>query len=229
MSNSSNKNRSTPFVSQLIVTSSVAQANDNNNAAIKAKLVADVANVAQRNPARATNVVPLRAITALDDHELDNFEANYRKAARISGGAYSLHEVMNEKAKRAAAGLNSEQLVGLILELSCRSQDGFTTYANLWAALFPAKPWCGRQTVRAIMKIMDLAIKHCVDNSLPIVTTLIVRTDTRKHSDDAVTNIYNAARNYGAEVGPSQQEFVDTQILEAFYLAQAAKTHRLQS
>ena len=170
------------------------------------------------------NIVPMRPISAYSDAELDSLEHNYRKSARISGGAYTLHEVMNEKSKRATGGLGGKQLVSLILELSCQSQDGFTTYADLWAALYPAKPWCGNKTVRAIMEVMDIAILHCVDNGLPIVTTLIVRSDTRKQSANAVTNIYNAARMYGVAVGTSEEDFVTMQILESFDLAQASKT-----
>lgn len=194
---------------------------------LQANVPSHVANIPLSARVASTshnNIVPLRPISAYSDYELDSLEHNYRKAARISGGAYTLHEVMNEKSKRATGGLDGKQLVSLILELSSQSQDGFTTYADLWAALYPANPWCGNKTVRAIMEVMDIAILYCVDNGLPIVTTLIVRSDTRKQSANAVTNIYNAARTYGVAVGTSEEDFVTMQILESFDLAQSSKT-----
>jgi hypothetical protein len=170
------------------------------------------------------NMVPMRPISAYSDAELNSLEHNYRKSARTSGGTYTLRDVMNEKARRITGGLDGTRLVSLILDLSNKHDDGYTTYADLWAALFPAKPWCGNATVRAIMEVMDIAIKHCVDNGLPIVTTLIVRSDTRKHSTNAVSNIYKAARTYGAVVGTSEEDFVATQILQSINLAQLSKT-----
>ena len=170
------------------------------------------------------NIVPMRPISAYSDAELKSLEHNYRKSARTSGGTFTLRDVMNEKARRVTGGLDGTRLVRLILDLSNKHDDGYATYADLWAALFPAKPWSGNATIRATMEVMDIAIKHCVDNGLPIVTTLIVRTRTRKHSPNAVSNIYQAARTYGAVVGTSEENFVATQIVRSINLAQLSKT-----
>ena len=161
---------------------------------------------------------PITAICNFTDQQLENLQHNYHKRSLSTGGIYSLQEVLNEKTRRLTNGLDGDKVVRLILDLSRRSPDGFTTYFDVWRSIYPTHPWRGQSSVRRIMKVLGEVIHHCVANNLPIITALIVRRANRQHSPTAVTNIYKYARNLGCNVGVCAESFVTDQILLAFDL-----------
>lgn len=166
----------------------------------------------------------IASIATLSNAQLENLERNYHKRGITEGGLYSLREVLNEKTRRVTGGLEGLEVVNLILDLCRTSSDGFATYADLWHALFPNQPWRGQSTVRDIMKILGEVISYCVANDLPILTALIVRSDTRQQSANAIENIYQCARDMGCTVGPCPETFVTEQILNAFELIDTKTT-----
>ena len=163
-------------------------------------------------------------ISSLSDTALSNLENNYIKRRVTTGGIYPLSNVRAEKLRRISNGLSGEELCQLILDLSQVNADGFTTYLDLYRAIFPAKAWCGHTSIRTIMRVLHEIIIYCVENSLPLVTALVVRSDTRQLSPEALQNIYDCAGDMGVDVGPNVDEFVTNQILNAFNLFDTERT-----
>ena len=68
------------------------------------------------------------------------------------------------------------------------------------------------KTLRVVADSLYRVIHYCVTNDLPILTVLVVRSNNRKLSGDAVKNIYNECRDLGVDVGLDPDAFVQTQI-----------------
>ena len=160
----------------------------------------------------------------LSDAELSNLEHRYKLRGVTKGGIFTLSEVRAERFRRAANGLGGAEIYQLILDLAQVNADGFTTYLDLHRAVFPSRTWCGHTAVRAIKQVLHEAIIYCVDNSLPIVTALVVRSDTRHLSPEALLNIYHCAGDMGLSVGTDPENFVTEQILKAFDLFSTVRT-----
>ena len=167
----------------------------------------------QQNYAAAT--LDARPISLLSDHQLEVFEHVYRESGFTKCACHPLAAVTAERCRRVAGGLTGSEIVQLILDMSQQNSDGYTTYLALYRAVFPGKPWRGTQ---AIKQVLHQAIIYCVDNDLPMVTALVVRSDTRELSRKALQNIYRSARDLGVSVGSDASDFVTTQILLSFDL-----------
>ena len=68
-------------------------------------------------------------------------------------------------------------------------------------------------------KALGRVIAFCIDGGLPIISTLVVRSGSRDHSDEAISNIYNEAKSLGSTVGPDPKAFVLDQQSKARQLA----------
>jgi len=165
-----------------------------------------------------------RPIFILSDSELSNLEHRYKIRGVTKGGIFTLSEVRAERFRRAANGLGGAEICQLILDLAEVNADGFTTYLDLYHAVFPSRTWCGHTSIGAIKRVLHEAIIYCVDNSLPIVTALVVRSDTRQLSPEALLNIYHCAGEMGLSVGTDPENFVTEQILKAFDLFSTVRT-----
>ncbi|MCS3764971.1 hypothetical protein [Bradyrhizobium centrosematis] len=154
-------------------------------------------------------------IEQLTDEQLTAFEQNYRNKNATIGGKYSLREILLEKLRRNPNPFGTREVAEKIIELSHESQDGLCTYGQIWSAFRPETPWEGNSTQSVIASSLGRVVHYCVTNNLPIITTLVVQTATRKLSEKAIENIYNDCRELGVNVGISPQLFVDEQAKAA--------------
>jgi hypothetical protein len=136
----------------------------------------------------------------------------YRRAQKTEGGIYSLSEVLLEQMRRKLGIFGGREGAAKIIEMAGRSADGFVTYLELWKAFRPDVTWEAYKSLRPISDSLDRVIHYCVTNRLPILTVLVVRTDNRRLSSQAVKNIFNSCRELGVDVGFDPKEFVDKQI-----------------
>ena len=66
------------------------------------------------------------------DRQLNNLEKNYISAGKDSGGQFTLAEVKLEKLRRLPSHLDTVTVTRKIVELAKKSEDGLTTYGELW-------------------------------------------------------------------------------------------------
>ncbi|QIG97184.1 hypothetical protein [Bradyrhizobium sp. 6(2017)] len=158
-------------------------------------------------------------IEQLSDEQLDTFESNYRKAKKTEGGKYSLSEILLEKLRRKPAVFGTRQVAAKIIELAQKSEDGLCTYGQIWSEFRPNTPWEGHKTLSVVASSLGRVVHYCVTNDLPILTTLVVQTGTRRLSHEAIQNIYHECRELGVSVGPDPEVFVRTQAELARHLA----------
>jgi len=158
-------------------------------------------------------------IEQLTDEQLDAFESNYRRARKTEGGKYSLSEILLEKLRRKPAVFGTRQVAAKIIELAQQSADGLCTYGQIWSEFRPNTPWEGHKTLAVVASSLGRVVHYCVTNNLPILTTLVVQTGTRRLSHEAIQNIYNECRELGVSVGPDPEAFVRTQAELARRLA----------
>jgi hypothetical protein len=151
-------------------------------------------------------------ISDLSDEELDRFEANYRRENRMEGGKYSLSEILLEKKRRNPSPFGVREVAGKIIELGGASDDGLVTYGDIWNAFRPNSPWEGHKTLRIVANTLGRVIYYCVTNRLPILTVLVVRSNNRRLSSQAIENICRECRELGVDVGPDPMAFVENQI-----------------
>jgi hypothetical protein len=149
-----------------------------------------------------------RAISEWKDDELSSLESRYRERGLTEGGVYTLAEIRLEQRRRSPNPFGVRETAVKILELAAASGDGLTTYGELWSAFRPNEAWKGNASVSVMSKALDRVIAYCVDNRLPIISTLVVRTGSRSLSDQAVQNIYEEVKALGVDVGLDAAAFV---------------------
>lgn len=158
-------------------------------------------------------------IEQLSDEQLDAFESNYRKAKKTNGGKYSLSEILLEKLRRKPAVFGTREVAAKIIELALQSKDGLCTYGQIWSEFRPNTLWEGHKTLAVVAASLGRVVHYCVTNNLPILTTLVVQTGSRRLSHEAIQNIYNECRELGISVGTDPEAFVQTQAELARRLA----------
>jgi hypothetical protein len=151
-------------------------------------------------------------ISDLSDGDLERFEANYRRLNRTEGGIYSLREILLEKKRRKPSPFGVREVAAKIIELAAESRDGLLTYGDIWNAFRPGIPWEGHHSQKIVADSLGRVIHYCIANRLPILTVLVVRSNNRRLTDDAIRNIANECRELGIDTGPDSHAFVDTQI-----------------
>jgi hypothetical protein len=155
------------------------------------------------------NVMP---ISDLSDAQLDNLEANYRKANKTDGGIYPLSDILLEKLRRRPTAFGVVEVARKILELAKTSDDGLLTYGDIWKAFNPNTPWKANYSRRVVADSLYRVIHYCVTNHLPVLTVLVVRGSSRKLSPQAIQNIYDECRALGVDVGLEPKAFVEKQV-----------------
>lgn len=111
------------------------------------------------------------------------------------------------KPKSKELAYSGDEVRRRILKLAQLTEDGLTTYGELWSELFPDQPWSGQYNIGAVGRYMDAAVCFCVESDQPIVTTLIARKQKRDVSEAAVRNVYERCRELGIQVGPEPDAF----------------------
>ncbi len=150
-------------------------------------------------------------ISDLSSQQLTNLEANYIKAKVTVGAIYPLSEVRIEMLRRMPNPFGVRESAAKIIELAQASADGLTTYGELWKAFRPEDPWKGNASGRIMGQALGRVAAYCIDNKLPIITTLVVRTNNRKLSPEAIMNIFEFAQGLGVETGSNAKAFIDEQ------------------
>jgi len=151
-------------------------------------------------------------ISDLSEEELDRFEANYRRANKAEGGKYTLAEILLEKKRRRPSPFAVREVAAKIVELARISKDGLVTYGEIWNVFRPNIPWEGHKTLRIVADSLERVIQYCVIHGLPILTVLVVRTNERNLSPQAIQRIYEECRELGMNVGPDPNAFVASQV-----------------
>lgn len=144
----------------------------------------------------------------LTDQQINTFIANYEKSGKVEGGNFTLSELRLEKQRRIVSPFPPVEIAKAILEMAKTSKDGLVTYKEVWQKFRPNAVWTGNAPRVEMAKALGRVIAYCIDNRLPILTTLVVQGNSRKHSPEAVQNICNEARSYGMDVGVDPLAFV---------------------
>lgn len=159
------------------------------------------------------------SVSGLSDKQLEAFIANYRRQEKVTGGKFSLHELLLEQRRRIKSPFPPREVAKAIVELAQASGDGLVSYKQVWEVFRPGAVWIGNAPRAEMAKALAQVIAYCVDNDLPLLSTLVVRAGQRSQSKDAIANICNEARSLGLGVGPDPAAFVLGQQQEARALA----------
>lgn len=147
-------------------------------------------------------------IEKLTDRQIASIIERYRKLEKAEGGPYSLVQLITEQRSRIRSPFPVVEVARTILEMSRKSRDGLVTYKQIWSRFRPSEEWKGHASQRPVRDSLYRVIDFCAVHELPIITVLVVRTATRKLSDDAIHNIFNECRELGLNVGNDPCEFV---------------------
>lgn len=158
-------------------------------------------------------------VSELSDQQLESFIGNYRRQGKETGGKFSLHELLLEQKRRIKSPFPPREVAKAIVELAQRSEDGLVSYKQVWEVFRPGAEWIGNAPRAEMAKALAQVIAYCVDNELPLLSTLVVRAGQRSQSEEAIANIYNEARSLGVAVGPDARAFVLEQQQKARALA----------
>lgn len=159
-------------------------------------------------------------LSDLNERQLDSFIDNYRTQGKVTGGKFSLSELQLERQRRIKSPFPPADVAKTIVTLAKKSADGLVTYKEIWQVYRPDAVWVGNAPRSEMAKALGSVIAYCIDNSLPILTTLVVRGDSRSHSDEAKINIWNEAQSLGVDVGLDPAAFVQQQQIAALKLAE---------
>ena len=158
-------------------------------------------------------------ICELSDRQIGSFIENYRARDAEVGGKFPLSELLLEQKRRIVSPFPPEETARTIVRLAHHSADGLVSYKEVWEVFRPGKVWTGNAPRSEMAKALGRVIAFCIDGGLPIISTLVVRSGSRDHSDEAITNIYNEAKSLGSTVGPDPKAFVLDQQSKARQLA----------
>ncbi len=159
-----------------------------------------------------------RPIEDLSPDELKRFIANYKREEKTDGGIYPLSDLLIEQLRRSDTPKNPKDVLRFVVESASASADGKTTYHDVWTFLHPDTPWKGNHSIKVVGSTLGAVIAYSVRNGLPIVSTLVVQSGSRKLSDRAIQNIYDECKSYGVDVGLVPTDFVAREAERAKHL-----------
>ncbi|MDO6621079.1 hypothetical protein [Shewanella sp. 6_MG-2023] len=82
------------------------------------------------------------------------------------------------------------------MKLANQSDSGFITYGQLFKCLHKFD-WVGNGSQQKLNKDLGAVVYYCVQNKLPIVTSLIIRQNNNQLTNQAKQNIYDCAKQLG--------------------------------
>ncbi len=133
---------------------------------------------------------------------LKELAERYKKQGKIEGGPYSLREVMIEVAQRESVPeFPPRKLFEFIVKTAKASPDGLVTYKDCWEAFRPGEEWVGHKSLQPVSKALGSVIGMCAEKGLPVITSVVVRSDSRTLSPEAELGIFSTARQFGFDVG----------------------------
>lgn len=148
------------------------------------------------------------SIADLSEKEISSFIDNYKRAGKETGGKFTLAELKLEQKRRIKSPFPPREVAKTIIELAQKSEDGLVSYKQVWEVFRPGAKWIGNAPRTEMSKAFGQVIPYCIDNGLPVLTTLVVLANQRSQSDEAVANICNDVRSLGVDVGPDPRAFV---------------------
>ncbi len=154
----------------------------------------------------------MKDIREVPDDGLDAAIKRYRERGLTVGGPFSLAELLLEQKRRSKSEFDGRTVVEAIINAARGSESCYTTYRELQEQLYPGESWKGNYSRSLMMQALDKAIHYCVGTKLPILSVLVVRSDDRKLSEQAIQNIYNECKEMGLDVGLEPEKFVSEQI-----------------
>ncbi len=142
---------------------------------------------------------------------LISFENNYLRLNKTQGGIYTLVEVRRELQRRQGGKHDGKTVYKTILALLSASATGYISYGQLFSKLHKVQ-WVGNGSQQLLNKDLGAVVYHCVQNNLPIITSLIISATARQLTDQAKQNIYDCAQRLGITNMPSSVDiFIDDQ------------------
>jgi hypothetical protein len=128
------------------------------------------------------------------------------------GVRFSLADVRSEMRRRQPGRrFDPRVIAATIIQQARASQDGCTTYGQLWKQLTGGSDWVGNASQSTMGRELGRLIAYCHQNGLPILSTLVVRQNQGVLSDAAVNAICEDCIKLGIEVGPDRNAFVSAQ------------------
>jgi hypothetical protein len=143
---------------------------------------------------------------------IESLIKNYLDKGRTEGGRWTLHEAQRELQRREGTNYSGLDATRNIIKLAQQSEDGLTTYMEVWREFYPDQDWTGHGTQQQAKAILAAAISYCVDHQLPIVTTAVVSKGDRQASELAKKNIYKEVEKLGVDTGPDVEAFYEEQL-----------------
>lgn len=143
--------------------------------------------------------------------QIDTLVQRYRERGKTEGGKFTLPELLLEQKRRIPSKFGGDEVVRGIIALAGKSSTGLVSYGKLYNYLSGGLPWKGNATQGEMSRALDRGIYHCFQNSLPILTVVVVRQNG-KLAPEAIQNIYNECKELGIDVGISPTLFIETQL-----------------
>ncbi len=151
-------------------------------------------------------------IAAIETRALKNLIARMRQARDTSKAPFSLPELLAEEHRREKVGIfPTVATAQKIIELVRASDTGVITYLDVWEAFRPDQPWQAHKSRNEVTNALDRVSFYCIRHGLPLLVTLVVNKGQGKLTDDAKSNIFNAAKERGVEVGLDRDAFIADQ------------------
>lgn len=159
-----------------------------------------------------------RLLGDLTAHEIRTMIKNYDASGKVAGGKWSRAELALELDRRKPVVFPPKDLAMKILSLCRHSPDQRVSYGAVWLAYNPAPLPKGQGWVNKVTDALAVLGAWCVDNDLPILSTLVVNNTTRELKDAACENVWNYIKVIKGDTSSSAREFVDEQARLAMEL-----------
>jgi hypothetical protein len=143
--------------------------------------------------------------------QVENLIANYDRAGKTEGGPFTRTQAVLELERRRGVDFNGRKAAIFILSSYKEHPDRWVTYGEIWVHYFPGEPWVGNYSAKIVGKVLHAAAYYCASNGLPIVTALVSRANLTV-TLRAMQNMYDAASDWGLDVGQGPEEFYQTNI-----------------
>lgn len=147
----------------------------------------------------------------LTDKEIRAMIKNYDAAGKIAGGNWSRAELMLELDRRKPTIYAPRDLAMKIHTLCRHSPDQRVSYGAVWLAYHPAPLPKGHGWRKRVTDGLAVLGAWCVDNDLPILSTLVVNNETRELTDAACANVWNYIKAIKNDTSLTARDFVDEQ------------------
>lgn len=149
----------------------------------------------------------------LTEREIRAMIKNYDRNGQTSGGKWSRSELVLELDRRKSTVYPPHHLAQIILRMCHVSYDRRVSYKELWLAHNEGPLPKGQNWVKPLTDGLAVLGAWCIDNDLPILSTLVVNDQKRELSDQAASNVWNYMKDKLPNVPLNAREFVEQQAV----------------